>query len=81
MEAQFDFQLRIIKDNVWDYAFTDIEDLQDCIDGTANLKNSRNSVWKFIKFDGSRPNMSKYLDDLGGLQFSQTRRFNKSYFR
>ena len=77
MEAQFDFQLRIIKDNVWDYAFTDIEDLQDCIDGTANLKTDTQR-WKFIKFDGSRPNIQKYLDDLGGLHFSQTRRFNKA---
>ena len=77
MEAQFDFQLRIIKDNVWDYAFTDIEDLQDCIDGTANLKTDTQR-WKFIKFDGSRPDMTHYLDELGGLKFSQTRRFNKA---
>ena len=77
MEAQFDFQLRMVRDNYWDFVFTDLEDLQDCINGTAR-QNQHSQKNRFISFDGSRPDMTHYLDELGGLQFSQTRRFNKA---
>ena len=77
MEAQFDFQLRMVRDNYWDFVFTDLEDLQDCINGTAK-QDQHSQKNRFIAFDGSRPDMTHYLDELGGLQFSQTRRFNKA---
>ena len=77
MEAQFDFQLRMVRDNYWDFVFTDLEDLQDCINGTAQ-QNQHSQKNRFISFQGSMPNLEKYLDDLGGLEFSQTRRFNKA---
>ena len=77
MEAQFDFQLRMVRDNYWDFVFTDLEDLQDCINGTAK-QDQHSQKNRFIAFDGSRPDMTHYLDELGGLKFSQTRRFNKA---
>ena len=77
MEAQFDFQLRMVRDGAWDFAFTDLEDLQDCINGTAK-QDQHSQKNRFIAFDGSRPDMTHYLDELGGLKFSQTRRFNKA---
>ena len=77
MEAQFDFQLRMVRDNYWDFVFTDLEDLQDCINGTAK-QDQHSQKNRFIAFDGSRPDMTHYLDELGGLRFSQTRRFNKA---
>ena len=77
MEAQFDFQLRMVRDGAWDFVFTDLEDLQDCINGTAK-QDQHSQKNRFIAFDGSRPDMTHYLDELGGLQFSQTRRFNKA---
>ena len=77
MEAQFDFQLRMVRDNYWDFVFTDLEDLQDCINGTAK-QNQHSQKNRFISFDGSRPDLTHYLDELGGLKFSQTRRFNKA---
>ena len=77
MEAQFDFELRMVRDNYWDFTFTDLEDLQDCINGTAK-QDQHSQKNRFIAFVGSRPNLEEKLDELGGLQFSQTRRFNKA---
>ena len=77
MEAQFDFQLRMVRDNYWDFVFTDLEDLQDCINGTAK-QNQHSQKNRFIAFEGSRPDLTHFLDELGGLKFSQTRRFNKA---
>ena len=77
MEAQFDFELRMVRDNYWDFTFTDLEDLQDCINGTAK-QNQHSQKNRFIAFDGSRPDLTHFLDELGGLKFSQTRRFNKA---
>ena len=77
MEAQFDFQLRMVRDGAWDFTFTDLEDLQDCINGTAK-QDQHSQKNRFIAFVGSRPNLEEKLDELGGLQFSQTRRFNKA---
>ena len=77
MEAQFDFELRMVRDNYWDFVFTDLEDLQDCINGTAK-QNQHSQKNRFIAFEGSRPDLTHFLDELGGLKFSQTRRFNKA---
>ena len=73
MEAQFDFQLRMVRDNYWDFVFTDLEDLQDCINGTAK-QDQHSQKNRFIAFDGSRPDMTHYLDELGGLQVQSNKK-------